>query len=87
MMAGEQLLLFLMLTFTLGAAAEPSVSDSAAPSTDMLEFLGTFETEDGDWIDPLDLAQMKPEDLSSAEKELSPDANTTSGTKKVITHD
>jgi len=33
-------------------------TDSQSPSIEMLEFLGEWETEDGDWIDPTQIDNM-----------------------------
>lgn len=33
-------------------------SSDASPSLELLEYLGEFETEDGEWIDPEELEQM-----------------------------
>jgi hypothetical protein len=32
--------------------------DTTMPSIELLEFLGEWETEDGDWIDPMLLDEM-----------------------------
>ena len=49
----------LSLSVSLGAAADPATAPAAdkpaaedAPSAELLEFLGTFEAEDGDWVEP-----------------------------------
>ena len=39
-----------------GTAAEPLSSD--APDAEFLEFLGSFEDEDGVWVDPFELEDM-----------------------------
>jgi hypothetical protein len=44
------------LVATAAAANEDTVE---APSMELLEFLGEFQTEDGEWIDPLDLLDME----------------------------
>jgi len=41
----------MILTTVLAAGAVPT----EAPDADMLEFLGTYETSDGKWIDPTTL--------------------------------
>lgn len=33
-------------------------SSDTSPSLELLEYLGEFETEDGEWIDPEELEQM-----------------------------
>ena len=42
--------------------------DASMPSMELLEFLGEWETEDGEWIDPILLDEMlSPERESSDE--------------------
>jgi hypothetical protein len=36
-------------------SANEQVSNEVLPSMDFLEFIGEWETEEGEWIDPLDL--------------------------------
>ena len=36
--------------------------DEETPSLEFLEFLGEFETEDGEWTDPEDMNEMEMED-------------------------
>ncbi len=49
-----------LLFFSTQAITEPPTvmdeknSSADAPSLELLEFLGEFETEDGEWIDPED---------------------------------
>ncbi len=38
--------------------AVDSDGDTSMPSMELLEFLGEFETEDGEWIDPVLLEEM-----------------------------
>lgn len=35
--------------------AVPALAEDAAPSLELLEFLGSFETADGQWVDPTEL--------------------------------
>ncbi len=43
-------------------AADPSTEPNETPSLELLEFLGAWETEDGQWQDPLQLlAEMESE--------------------------
>lgn len=45
----EPLLLALLLLAT------PALAEDEAPSLELLEFLGRFETADGQWLDPTEL--------------------------------
>jgi len=38
--------------------ADQNKSSDVSPSLELLEYLGEFETEDGEWIDPEELEQM-----------------------------
>ncbi len=44
-----------------------------APSIEFLEFLGEFETQEGDWIDPEELEQMELADAQPDSKEADDD--------------
>lgn len=48
----------MILTVLLATGLDPA----AAPDTEVLEFLGSFESKDGQWLDPLIL----DEDVSDA---------------------
>jgi len=39
------------------ASAAQETQDSGLPSLEFLEFLGSFETDSGQWIDPVELMQ------------------------------
>jgi hypothetical protein len=44
-------------------STKPNRSDAGeAPSAELLEFLGEFSAENGEWIDPLELDDAPPED-------------------------
>lgn len=45
-------------------AEEPG---EAPPEDAFLEFLGGFETADGDWVDPLSLAELEPDGATAGE--------------------
>lgn len=47
----------MLLTLARVASAAQETQDSGLPSLDFLEFLGSFETDSGQWIDPVDLMQ------------------------------
>jgi hypothetical protein len=44
------------------AAAPPPARPEPAPSAELLEFLGEFSDERGEWLDPLDLEGAGAED-------------------------
>ncbi len=74
-MRGEPLALALLLSLcAVTAQAEPpETQDPAAeetelPSMDFLEFLGEWETEDGGWVDPLELETWTPPEVPDEEK-------------------
>lgn len=46
--------IFLLCSMSLSFAEEP-IKSEAMPSIEFLEFLGEWETEEGDWIDPVEL--------------------------------
>jgi|APSaa5957512535_1039671.scaffolds.fasta_scaffold216876_2 hypothetical protein len=48
------------------AAEEESESELDIPNLEFLEFLGSFETDDGEWIDPESLLSDEFEDLLNA---------------------
>lgn len=49
----------LLLLGTPWALADDA-SLTGSPNLELLEFLGAWETADGEWIDPLDLTEMEP---------------------------
>ena len=49
------LLLMLMLCLNTSLLAEEQTTKQELPSTDFLEFLGEWETEEGEWVDPVAL--------------------------------
>ena len=56
-MPGRHLLLAIMFMLDTSAiASEPTAQDP--PSIELLEFLGDWETANGEWIDPGELEQM-----------------------------
>ena len=46
-----------------------NVEDSEIPSLELLEFLGDWETDDGEWIDPEELEQIALTDQEQKEYE------------------
>ncbi len=60
-------LIVLLGIFPLMAWAEPDVGES--PSLELLEFLGNWETEDGEWLDPIQLLEELEAESQTAEVE------------------
>ncbi|HEY0634604.1 MAG TPA: hypothetical protein VGE00_04400 [Gammaproteobacteria bacterium] len=46
----------LSLLLALAGAPAMAAEETEAPSAELLEFLGSFETVDGAWLDPSDFA-------------------------------
>lgn len=75
----RRLLLGVLGMFPLIAAAEPAsvAADEAvnaavnkeAPSLELLEFLGDWETEDGEWLDPIQILEELEAESQTAEVE------------------
>jgi len=57
----------LLLTGLLAAGSGNPPPEPADP--EMLEFLGSFETRDGKWVDPLSLNDREPEKTIPAREE------------------
>lgn|GEM_PF-2015101 len=67
-MPGRDLLLGIMFMLNANAiASEPTARE--LPSVELLEFLGDWETADGEWIDPTELEQMGLPEQAPAEGE------------------
>jgi len=63
MRAEVLLLLLALLAVSLPSRAEEPEQDSDTtasdlPDLDLLEFLGEFETADGQWLDPFELSEQ-----------------------------
>lgn len=59
---------WLVLTLFLGTAEAAEPESETVPSLEMLEFLGEWQTADGQWFDPL------PEDDERNPKEAGDDS-------------
>lgn len=59
-------LLLSVVLFAAQSAAQPDMQTTPPPDPELLEFLGSFATEEGDWVDPLLLAEVEPETLDQA---------------------
>jgi len=58
------ILCVMMLGTPLARGREPS--PPLQPDMEFLEFLGTWETDDGQWVSPLDLMEQSPKDRDPA---------------------
>lgn len=56
-----------------GLATQPPQEQEQGPSLELLEFLGQWETDDGEWIAPQDLADAEFGLLLDASLEIEPD--------------
>jgi hypothetical protein len=54
------------MVLSLGATATYADSEDP-PSAELLEFLGEFQTQEGEWFDPLNLLDVTPSDLQQNE--------------------
>ena len=48
-------LAFMMMSFLITSLHADEATNEEMPSMEFLEFLGEWETEEGEWIDPLEL--------------------------------
>ena len=57
------LIVFFGATFAVAGEVETTgaVTGDEAPSIELLEFLGEWETFDGEWIDPLEVDEVMDE--------------------------
>ena len=51
-------IILLSIAFDANAA-----NDDESPSMELLEFLGEWQTKDGDWVDPMRFLDVSDEDL------------------------
>lgn len=67
--------LFIVL---LSFAFESKAADEQdTPSMELLEFLGEWQTKDGDWVDPMRFLDVQEDDLKTATSEkVNVDENT-----------
>lgn len=49
------------------AVAQAYGSSDEAPSEEFLEYLGEFQTQDGEWFDPLNLLEVKQNEIQQNE--------------------
>lgn len=63
MWVNKNQLLAIAVLLGQAAAVASAMADEEAPSEEMLEFLGEFQTQDGEWFDPLNLLEVKQSDF------------------------
>ena len=68
-----------------GSAAENQqlIANSGLPSLELLEFLGSFETDTGEWIDPAELMEPDFEQLLEGLENLESIENSASQTSAI----
>ena len=54
----------MLSTISTNMNAQDSISD---PNMDFLEFLGSWETKEGQWVDPIEFLENSPEDTEQEE--------------------
>lgn len=52
-----------LLVLLLSIALDAKASSDDKPSMELLEFLGEWQTKDGEWVDPMRFMNIKDEDL------------------------
>jgi len=73
---GAVLFLFAMMNAIAGEAQAPSLA--------FLEYLGQFQTDDGEWVDPLEVDAMSNESITATESaSTSLDTSASSGANSV----
>jgi hypothetical protein len=55
--------LFVLL---ISIALDANAASDEKPSMELLEFLGEWQTDDGEWVDPMRFLNITDEDLESA---------------------
>jgi len=53
-------------------AGEYGEHGAKEPDAELLEFLADWETDDGQWVEPSSLENLKPEDVSRDKRESTP---------------
>lgn len=72
---GRTLLFACMTGFISSAVAAENEQSEEAPDLEFLEFLGQFETDAGEWIDPDSLLTEEFTELLEASNESDPSGN------------
>ena len=73
LMQGKSLLLLVLLPALLPAVVRAEPEQSETPSPELLEFLGSWEADDGQWLDPLELLGEIEAEAKTANVEESSD--------------
>lgn len=68
-MPGEALAMIFTAVLAAGTSPPP---DREPPDTELLEFLGTFESSDGKWMDPLTLKDVPDDPRETPREEKRP---------------
>lgn len=58
--------------WAMSAEHAPQAGSTAPPSLEFIEFLGSFETDAGEWMDPTELIQPEFDQLMEASQSLRP---------------
>ncbi len=59
----------LLLVALLAAPRPGPEEDAPPPNRELLEFIASFQTADGEWIDPLSLPEGEPPDQDEADQD------------------
>ena len=62
-----------LLVAVLGAARPGPEEDAPPPNRELLEFIASFQTADGEWIDPLSLPETTKDESEDENQEDSSD--------------
>lgn len=52
-----------LIIILLGIAMDAKAADDDQPSMELLEFLGEWQTKDGEWVDPMRFLNVSEDDL------------------------
>jgi hypothetical protein len=68
-----QLILPVILMISLLVLAfDAHAGDREKPSMELLEFLGEWQTKDGEWVDPMRFLDIDEKDLSQKQRDRDP---------------
>lgn len=68
-----------LLAALLGVARPGPEEDAPPPNRELLEFIASFQTADGEWIDPLSLPEAEQEPNEDESEENKPDDQDAAG--------
>lgn len=63
-------ILFIMLGATTVETEQAYAEETQTPSLDFLEYLGEWESSDGQWQDPIEFSTIDETELQKAESKL-----------------